>query len=473
MFPLFWRNQCVSYSFQPGASKYVPIADAKRIAAQAFDAWSSAPCPGGAPSITALLFPDVDCNDVPSSGHSNVIIFRDSVWPYDDASNAIGFTTLTVDLTTGEILGADTEINSAQWHIVPEPPAPPSSYDFATIMTHEAGHFLGLAHSADASAVMYAKYHPATSLQPDDVAAICSIYGSDGTHNTSNGPIASESCNPAPLSGFLSASCGSFDAGTATFSAIGSGAGVNSGELSTPCPAVNAGCAIGRGSAPEGACLMTGGLVALGAIARLARRSARRRRSAGVALGVTLALVGANAARGRAARASVSAAAIFEDLVKEATAAAVVTATEQRSIWEGNRIVTLTQLRVDRLVSGRLSSSLSVRTLGGSVGRIGQIVEGQATFAPGRASLVFLRPHVDPFTRATSDAFVVVDGAQGQFAIEEGGGRPPRLVRAANVGALLEPPSKAPGARFARDVLENRPLEDAAPEIAALWGHTH
>jgi hypothetical protein len=186
-----------------------------------------------------------------------------------------------------------------------------------------------------------------------------------------------------------------------------------------------------------------------------------------------LALVGADAARERPARASVSAAAIFEDLVEEATAAAVVTPTEQRSLWEGNRIVTLTQVRVDRIVSGRLSSTLSVRTLGGSVGRIGQIVEGQATFAAGRASLVFLRPHVDPFTRATSDAFVAVDGAQGQFAIVAEGGRPPRLARAANVGALLEPPSKAPGARLARDVLEDRPLEDAAREIAAIWGHTH
>ena len=54
----------------------------------------------------------------------------------------------------------------------PRPPAPPSAYDFQTIMTHEAGHFLGLAHTGDATAVMYAKYHAGTALQPDDVAAI-------------------------------------------------------------------------------------------------------------------------------------------------------------------------------------------------------------------------------------------------------------------------------------------------------------
>ncbi len=114
LFPLFWRNECVSYSLQSSASKYVPLSDAKRIVAQAFQAWSTAACPGGPPSITAVPFPEVDCNDVPSAEHGNVIIFRDTIWPYDDAANAVGYTTLTVDLLSGEILGADTEINSGR-----------------------------------------------------------------------------------------------------------------------------------------------------------------------------------------------------------------------------------------------------------------------------------------------------------------------------------------------------------------------
>src|SRR6185312_7838977 len=40
LFPLFWRNQCVSYSFQASASKYVSLADAKRVGAEAFGVWS-------------------------------------------------------------------------------------------------------------------------------------------------------------------------------------------------------------------------------------------------------------------------------------------------------------------------------------------------------------------------------------------------------------------------------------------------
>jgi hypothetical protein len=464
----------VSYSFQKGSapSKYVSLDDAKRIAALAFGAWSDASCASGKPSIGAYNFPEVECNDVPSTGHSNVIIFRDATWPYDDAANAIGYTTLTVDLTTGEILGADTEINSAQWTISVTSPPPPNSYDLATILTHEAGHFLGLAHSADHAAVMYAKYHAATQLQADDVAAICAVYGPDGSRSTAQGPIVAESCDPTPVGGFFPGSCGSIDAGLANLTAIGSGAGVNSGVLKEPCPDLS-GCAIGSaspGSSPLRWHLAAGALVAVGTLLGLGRR-ARKRRAA--ALGLSLALLGASAASERDAKASVSPAALFEDLVKEASEVAVVTATEQHAIWENNRIVTLTHVRVDHVVAGQMLGEAWVRTLGGSVGHIGQIVEGQATFAIGSRSLVFLRPHVDPVTKATSDAFVVVDSAQGQFPIVAAEGRPLRLAPAANVGALLEPPNKATGARYARDVLDDRTLDDASREIVATWPHVH
>jgi hypothetical protein len=469
LFPLFWRNECVSYSFQSAPNKSLTLDQAKDVANKAFSAWSGAACPGGPPSITAVLFPEVSCEEVPSAGHNNVIIFRDDQWPYpQDAANAIGFTTLTIDTTTGEILGADTEINSANWTIVAEPPAPANGYDFATIMTHEAGHFLGLAHSSDASAVMYAKYHPATALQPDDVAAICSIYDPSGTHNTIDGPIAALACNPTPLAGFMSVACGSFDSGIVNLTAIGTGSGVNLGELKTAC-ADPSGCATGgRSSVPWGAGLLIGGLVAAGAMVRLGRRGRAR---SGV-IGVSLLAIGGAAAGSRDAQASVSAAALFDDLVKQSSAAALVTPLEQRGDWEGNRIVTKTHVRVDRLIAGALPGDLWIRTLGGSVGHIGQIVEGQATFTPGVTTLLFLQPRIDPATKAPTDAFAVVGSAQGEYPVVTREGSAPRLGHAPNLGAIVPPPGSE-GARFAREVLEDRPVEDVAREIAESFRRSH
>jgi hypothetical protein len=489
--PLFWRNQCVGYSLQRNASKQVALDEASRIAAQAFATWSNASCEGGgSPSInTSFAYPPVDCSGT-SEGHNNPIIFRDNVWPYNDHANAIGFTTLTVVLATGEIVGASIEINSHDFKITVDAGAPEGAYDLSSIMTHEVGHFLGLAHSTDPNAVMYAFYQTgSTTLSPDDVAGICSTYTPDGARSTQSGPLPMTICEGGrPFNGFLT-ECGSIDAG---FGTVGSGAAVDGGARSAPCSNLFS-CAISRargssqgsGATAFGVC----GLVVLGALARRAKRHVQgsagawsrhrcaSRRARIAALGISLATLATGATGVQDAVASVSVTVLFDELVQKASAAAVVTRAEQRGLWEDGRIVTYTRVHVDRLVAGQLAGDVWVRTLGGAVGGIGQIVEGEATFPPGRPSLVFLRPHLAPVSRAPTGAFAAVEGAQGEFPIATGEEQPPRLTLARDIGALVPPaPGRTPTAgpaRLARDVLRDRPLEDAAREIAAAWPRMH
>jgi hypothetical protein len=221
---LFWRNWCMGYSLQENASRQITLAQARVAAAQAFATWEAAQCTNtvsptigdtgsGPPSFFVSELTPVSCDETPSQEHNNPIIFRDDSWPYD-TQNALGYTTLTVDLDTGEIFGATIEINTSPGHtIVPTSPPPAGSYDLPSILTHEAGHFLGLAHATTQQAVMYALYSPgSTSLQPDDVLGICNVYYPIGTRNTQSGPQAAESCNPAPRLGFLDG-CGSIDSG--------------------------------------------------------------------------------------------------------------------------------------------------------------------------------------------------------------------------------------------------------------------
>jgi hypothetical protein len=99
-------------------------------------------------------------------------------------------------------------------------PVAPDAYDFASVATHEAGHFLGIAHSDVPGATMYARYDQGqTSMRyvsPDDVEGICTVYRPDGDRAVLNGKITqAPGCNPTPRGGYdvqcqkREASCGS------------------------------------------------------------------------------------------------------------------------------------------------------------------------------------------------------------------------------------------------------------------------
>lgn len=187
------------------------------------------------------------------------------------------------------------------------------------------------------------------------------------------------------------------------------------------------------------------------------------------------------------AHASVMIAVPFESLVKDADAVAVVIPEEAKSVWEEGRIYTYTKVRIDQGVAGETGGQeLWIRTMGGVVGKIGQLVDGEPVFTANKPALLFLRKF------KSGGTWEVSARAQGQFpVVVDEAKKTKRLMRSANVGVLL-PPKDAPtrvegpvtpqaqGAatdvskiRLAGDVLHDRPLDDAAKEIAATWKRLH
>jgi hypothetical protein len=178
----------VGYSLSKAASDQVTIADATRVADLAFEAWNQAACTGGGVDIDAYDEGTVsaeaaadDCGlvqcDPTVHDTQHVIVFDDQVWPHNDPSNTLALTTVTYGVDSGEIYDADTEVNTAQHTITAEEPPPAGVYDLQAILTHEAGHFLGMAHATTTTPIMFAQYQPgAVTLTDDDVAGICNIY---------------------------------------------------------------------------------------------------------------------------------------------------------------------------------------------------------------------------------------------------------------------------------------------------------
>ena len=203
--PLFWAKGCFSFSVQEDASTQVDLATAELLMDQAFAAWENADCGGGSrPSLAVTKLAPVSCDQTEYNqdvGNANAVIFRDGTWPYVGQGNTLALTTVTFSLDSGEIFDADLEVNSTaalQLTIGDED----VQYDLASILTHEAGHMLGLAHSDVDGATMTVEYVPGDielrDPHPDDVAAICAAFppGEDVS-----------SCDPEPRHGF-STVCG-------------------------------------------------------------------------------------------------------------------------------------------------------------------------------------------------------------------------------------------------------------------------
>jgi hypothetical protein len=227
---LWWRSACVSYDLSQSASRQVPYDVAARIAAASFSKWTTTQCPGvsglARVSIDVRDLGPVECNEVAynsDQGNQHVIVFHDDAWPYMDSANTLGLTTVTFNPDTGEIYDADTEINSSI-PLAVDDPVSDSAFDLQSIMTHEAGHFLGLAHSGDINASMWAFYAPGSvnkrTLTADDTDGICSIYPPDGTRlvdlaASPTGVVAEGICDPTPRHGFQSVCSAPIGAGCA------------------------------------------------------------------------------------------------------------------------------------------------------------------------------------------------------------------------------------------------------------------
>lgn len=246
--PLFWASSCVGFSTQNRPSRDVSAADISRVFDRSLAAWSSLPCTDAEQATFSYArMPTSTCpvGQSASGPNANVLVFRDDDWPYQGIGNTLGYTTVTFSTTTGEIYGADIEVNSA-YNIITTSETK-VQYDLQSILTHELGHALGLGHSADPEATMSAYYATGTigmrSLAPDDISAACLVYE----------PGRKAKCDTTPRGGFA-ASC----------------------DPPEPDFGSSSGCALG-GTAPR-VCAAGGAVsVALAALAALGLRRGRSR----------------------------------------------------------------------------------------------------------------------------------------------------------------------------------------------------
>jgi hypothetical protein len=189
--PLSWWQQCISYTVVPNEQVGIDPEAVRDVVDSSFAAWTSLQCrvDETLPLVLGQTSELGACTQAEYNRfgpNANTVVFvRD--WTSrgkDYVPEAYGLTLVWHDPDTGEILDADIQINMNRGALTlcgEQCADPMLQVDLQNVLTHEAGHFLGLAHSDDPIATMYGDADEGEtikrSLEVDDVGGMCEIYG--------------------------------------------------------------------------------------------------------------------------------------------------------------------------------------------------------------------------------------------------------------------------------------------------------
>jgi hypothetical protein len=219
--PLVWDYPCLSYAIDiRGSQWFDDVSQIEPLVDQSFATWQNADCGNG--SMPNLVFKPLMAStcqraEFNTTGNVNTIAFLDPwIDPCADSSEAyypfaFAVTKVWYNTSTGQILDADMMINDqlaklgsnagGPYEDCPDtgcPSGSPGPADLRSIITHEAGHFIGIGHSDVEEATMSAETTRTSidkrTLAQDDIDAVCAIYPPGDLD---------ASCDATPLGGLL------------------------------------------------------------------------------------------------------------------------------------------------------------------------------------------------------------------------------------------------------------------------------
>ncbi|MCB9599040.1 MAG: matrixin family metalloprotease [Sandaracinus sp.] len=185
---LLWEDRDLTWVLAREGSRDLPRDQVIAIVDAAFTRWTGLTCEDHALRFDVSFDPEPSDDEVAVhrllGPNENQVLFDDEWVAHDHEPGAYAITATYYNTLTGEMLGADLELNEERWTFATCPPDGCSDgrVDLANTVTHELGHFFGLAHTPEsADATMWAcAAHGETlkrDLEPDDMAGMCALYG--------------------------------------------------------------------------------------------------------------------------------------------------------------------------------------------------------------------------------------------------------------------------------------------------------
>jgi uncharacterized protein (TIGR03382 family) len=211
--PVKWGKTTLEYRFSSRGSALLVREEARAAIRDAFNRWSDTLCDGRRTSLRFVEREDL-ADDKPLGKDTRGsepfgIYFRDLGWPYDTPDETLAQTNHIFGKTSGSIQYSDLEINTGARKFATTESG--DGVDLQAVMTHEAGHYIGLAHSVENESIMVKSYCEvgdrcekgkvaARRLAPDDILAVCTLYPPDATAEapTADQPSSAGGCSSSP-----------------------------------------------------------------------------------------------------------------------------------------------------------------------------------------------------------------------------------------------------------------------------------
>lgn len=185
---LAWQNPCSAIAFSAAApSSTMRTEEVQAVFMRAIATWEAVECSGVPLGVDIAMLADTSTCTGPlyrdDGGNVNAIMFVTDWGDRMYDASAFAVTTVWHRRSTGEILDVDMEINERRgpYGVCPAGGCVDTRLvDLQDIVTHELGHYLGLAHSTDPEATMYASAVAGETskrdLSADDIEGICASY---------------------------------------------------------------------------------------------------------------------------------------------------------------------------------------------------------------------------------------------------------------------------------------------------------